>query len=398
MTWGHVVLASLDVAMEKSQYGEAPLLSNLRAELRNEALSRIEGDTRGLGENDLVHGVRQLRIYEQGRSMNGGLQDRFLQFLSDRPTGLDDWTLRIWLKILEGSGVTPEHFGGNVEWASLKTPVGVTDEKVAREQLDELIGLDNVKAQIRRLEGFLMAEHQRGLRGLPRNGRSLHTLFLGNPGTGKTTVARILGKSYREIGILSTGHFVEVDRSHIVGTHIGETEANMTAIVKQALGGVLFIDEAYSLATGGENDFGKRAIDQLVRDMSEHRDDLVVIAAGYTDRMTDFVQTNPGLPGRFAKRVFFEDYSDAQLLQIFTRRATSRKFTVSNTILDAVARRLQDVRAERGEQFGNAREVDTIWEDALEHHGMRIQAMLEREEDIDAHLTELVPDDIRSAD
>ena len=125
---------------------------------------------------------------------------------------------------------------------------------------------------------------------------------------------------------------------------------------------------------------------------------MVVIAAGYTDRMSDFVQTNPGLPGRFAKRVFFEDYSEAQLLEIFTRRAASRKFDVSDAILEAVARRVRDVRAERGEHFGNAREIDTIWEDGLEHHGMRIRTMLEREEDIDAHLTKLIPDDIRPAD
>ena len=200
------------------------------------------------------------------------------------------------------------------------------------------------------------------------------------------------------MGILSTGHFVEVDRSQIVGAHVGETEANMTEIVKQALGGVLFIDEAYSLAIGGENDFGKRAIDQLVRDMSEHRDNLVVIAAGYTDRMSAFVQANPGLPGRFTKRMDFEDYTDAQLLDIFTRLARSRKFEVADAVLETVARRVREVRAERGEHFANAREIDTIWEDALEHQGIRIQALLNDEEGIDAHLTRLVPEDIRRAE
>ena len=132
--------------------------------------------------------------------------------------------------------------------------------------------------------------------------------------------------------------------------------------------------------------------------MSEHRDNLVVIAAGYTDRMSDFVQANPGLPGRFAKRVNFEDYSDAQLLEIFKRLAGSRKFEAPDALVKAVAKRVSEIRAQRGEHFGNAREIDTIWEDALEHHGMRILAMLKREEDIDAHLTRLIPDDIRPAD
>ena len=186
-------------------------------------------------------------------------------------------------------------------------------------ELDGLCGLDKVKADVKSLINLVKVRRLRQEHGLPVPPMSLHLVFLGNPGTGKTTVARLLAKIYRAIGVLSKGQLVEVDRSGLVAGFVGQTALKTGEVIEKALGGVLFIDEAYALANqDAPNDFGREAIETLLKGMEDHRDDLIVIAAGYTELMGRFLHANPGLESRFNKYFYFEDYNGAQLLAIFS--------------------------------------------------------------------------------
>ena len=263
------------------------------------------------------------------------------------------------------------------------------------EQLDELVGLDEVKKDVKSLINLIKVRKLRQENDLPVPPMSLHMVFMGNPGTGKTTVARLVGSLYAAIGVLSKGQLIEVDRSGLVAGYVGQTALKTQDVIKSALGGVLFIDEAYSLSSGGENDFGREAIETILKAMEDHRDNLVVIVAGYTGPMREFLDSNPGLESRFNKFFYFEDYTGPQLMDIFLLQCKKNKYVLSDEA-DAAARKLFDeLYAERGENFGNGRYVRNLFEDMVVRHSNRVALMDAPTKD---DLMTVLPEDLEDED
>mgnify|MGYP002377382904 CR=1 FL=1 len=270
-------------------------------------------------------------------------------------------------------------------------PLRSIDELLA--ELDELVGLANVKAEVRRLTSLLQVQRLREERGLPVIATSHHLVFTGNPGTGKTTVGRLLAQILHAVGVVSKGHLVETDRSKLVAGFVGQTALKTQQALEAALGGMLLIDEAYALARGGDDDFGKEAIDTVVKFMEDHRDDLAVVAAGYPQEMADFIDANPGLKSRFTRTVHFADYTDDELVSIFLKLGDKHRYHLTD---DALARVRHYVAAEpRTRGFGNARFVRNLFETAIAHQAMRVAPL---HDPSDEHLTTLTADDIAPVD
>ena len=240
-------------------------------------------------------------------------------------------------------------------------------------ELDGLCGLEQVKQDVKSLINLVKVRRLREEAGLPVPPMSLHLVFLGNPGTGKTTVARLLARLYHAIGVLPKGQLVEVDRSGLVAGFVGQTALKTQEVIQKAIGGVLFIDEAYALVNQDNgNDFGREVIEVLLKNMEDHRKDLVVIVAGYSQLMEKFIHSNPGLESRFNKYFYFEDYDGAQLFTILQSMCVKNGYVLTPEGEALARRELMALYEDRDENFGNARDVRNLFEQAVARQSDRV--------------------------
>ena len=242
-------------------------------------------------------------------------------------------------------------------------------------ELDNLIGLNDVKEDIRSLRNFVMIQQRRQQNGQRPIKVSYHCVFSGNPGTGKTTVARIVAGIYKELGILEKGQLIEVQRSDLVAEYVGQTAVKTNKKIDEALDGVLFIDEAYTLSSGGANDFGQEAINTLLKRMEDDRDRLVVILAGYSDEIKQFINSNPGLESRFNRYIHFPDYSVSELMDIFSFNLRKAQYTITSDARTVVNSLVEQAVANKDSHFGNARYVRNLFEKILQKQADRLAAM-----------------------
>lgn len=240
-------------------------------------------------------------------------------------------------------------------------------------ELNSLTGLKTVKEDLNALIDLMRVQKMREENGMKQTDINKHMVFMGNPGTGKTTVARLLAEIYAGIGVVEKGHLVEVDRSGLVSGYIGQTAMKVQDVVEEALGGILFVDEAYTLTSSkGQNDFGQEAVDTLLKAMEDHRDDLIVIVAGYTDLMQEFLDSNPGLRSRFNKYIMFEDYTAEEQLEIFRFMCKSMDYVLSKDALEEAERFFRERNENRPENYANARDVRNYLEKAISNQATRI--------------------------
>ncbi|MEV6994323.1 right-handed parallel beta-helix repeat-containing protein [Streptomyces sp. NPDC093228] len=257
-------------------------------------------------------------------------------------------------------------------------------------ELERLVGLEGVKKEVASMTKLMQMVKRRQEAGLQPPPLSRHLIFAGNPGTGKTTVARLYGRLLAALGLLSGGHLVEAERSALVGEYVGHTAPRTNAVFRRALGGVLFIDEAYALVpTGQSNDFGQEAISTLVKLMEDHRDDVVVIAAGYPDDMERFIGSNPGLASRFTRTLTFDDYSSADLVRIVEHQASSHDYLIGDDTATALLAHFDAI--ERTDRFGNGRTARQAFQQMTEQHAVRVADL---DDPSGEDLTLLLPADV----
>jgi stage V sporulation protein K len=259
------------------------------------------------------------------------------------------------------------------------------------QSLRHLVGLAEIKSFIEEIYAWLEIGKKRRNAGLIAEQQVLHMVFTGNPGTGKTTVARIIGELFHEMGVINRGHVIEVERADLVGEYIGHTAQKTREHVKQALGGILFIDEAYSLSRGGEKDFGKEAIDTLVKSMEDHKNEFVLILAGYSNEMETFIRSNPGLSSRFPIQLRFPDFSVSELMDIAELMVKDRQYVFSATAKEKIRQALQRELERKNYMFGNARFIRNLVEQSIRHHAVRL--LKKKDADLQSLMT-ILPEDI----
>lgn len=248
-------------------------------------------------------------------------------------------------------------------------------------ELNELTGLSNVKKDVATLVNYIKIEKLRREKGMTSNPVSLHTVFFGPPGTGKTTVARLLGRIFKAMGLLSRGHVVEVTRADLVAQYVGQTAPRTMKVIESALHGILFIDEAYILTPANSgSDFGQEAVDTLLKQMEDNREKLIVVVAGYTDEMNHFLASNPGLKSRFNRSFYFNDYSSGELTDIFLGLCKSHHFIVNESVVSAIRTHLNECWETRDKSFGNGRMVRNFFEKLVQAHSDRVSALPDPDE------------------
>ena len=261
---------------------------------------------------------------------------------------------------------------GGAQKEELPPPEKMEDLKA---ELDSYIGLAEIKKEVNSLINMATVFKRRREAELPTTDFSLHMVFTGNPGTGKTMIARLMARFYRSLGILSKGQLVETDRSGLVAGYVGQTAIKTQQQIQKALGGVLFIDEAYALNGRSENDFGQEAIDTLLKAMEDHRDDLVVIVAGYDGLMERFIRSNPGLESRFNRYLHFDDYTTDEMADIFRLQCRKGKYLLAEGAEEEIREFIDEANDAGGVTFGNARGVRNIFEQILTEQANRLAAM-----------------------
>lgn len=278
-----------------------------------------------------------------------------------------DWLAKIMVKN-EDEPIVEQNDEPNV------TEAGSETADAAMKELETLIGLTEVKEEIARLRSFIQIQNMRKEQGLAVIPVSRHFVFTGNPGTGKTTVARILAQIYKDLGVVKTGQLIETDRSGLIAEYVGQTAVKTNKVIDSALDGVLFIDEAYSLAQGGKEDYGSEAIATLLKRMEDNRDRLVVILAGYNNEMQQFIDSNPGLQSRFNRYINFPDYDANELLQIFSLLLSKNDFVLTADGEEKLIAKLSAAVQGKTKNFGNARYVRNVFEKTLENQAVRLSS------------------------
>lgn len=306
------------------------------------------------------------------RSMTARNLQRVTQdFWSDTTLDLDKIEKEVQQNMPENAVSGEAMVEEAAEQADSPTAVSVETIEQLKAELQSYIGLAQVKEEVQNLINLVTVHQLRRQHDLPVAELSLHMVFSGNPGTGKTMIARLMARIYKTLGVLSGGQLVEVDRSALVAGYVGQTAAKTMAVLEQARNGVLFIDEAYTLSRGGgENDFGQEAIDTILKYMEDHRDELVVIVAGYEELMDEFIHSNPGLESRFNRYLHFSDYTAEELLEIFLLRCEKNCYILADDAREELRKyltQLQDMSA-----FGNARGVRNLFEKVLVQQANRL--------------------------
>jgi stage V sporulation protein K len=288
---------------------------------------------------------------------------------------------QLWKKIERGEMATLAALENLSEWEARGRPKNNANHNTiltaSMWELNRLVGLGEVKRVVEEIKAYIEIQQKRSYHNLRCNPVTLHMVFKGNPGTGKTTVSRLLGRLFKGMGVLPQGHLVEVERADLVGEYIGHTAQRTREQIRKAMGGVLFVDEAYSLGRGGEKDFGKEAIDCLVKGMEDYRNEFVLVLAGYRQEMDYFMRLNPGLNSRFPIQIDFPDYTIKELMEIAVIMATEHHYRFSPEAKQALRKYLKEQMAINAYNFSNARLVRNILEKTVRRQALRLSNRME---------------------